>query len=112
MDTREVRDAIQEPIAQHRDAGAFFGKRRFGYRASGAHADNLMRGQGTGAKTALVPAAVHECLNPNLRRIADVEHADPLRCVELMPRKRHQIDAQCGGRNRDLAQRLRSIDVQ
>src|SRR5450830_67673 len=57
-----------------------------------AHADDLVRRQGTGTQTALMTAAVNLRLDAHTRLAANIQRADALGTISLVRRKAHQID--------------------
>ena len=77
-----------------------------------AHADDLVRRQRARAHAALVAAAVHLRLDAHARLAAHVQRADALRAVGLVRREAHQVDRQLREVDRDLAGRLRRVDVE
>ena len=77
-----------------------------------AHADDLVGRQRARAQAAFVAAAVHLRLEPHPRVMAHVQRADALRPVGLVRGERHQIDRLPLEIDRDLAGRLRRVDVE
>ncbi|MCY1420584.1 hypothetical protein D9M71_362110 [compost metagenome] len=68
----EVLDLLEETIAERLDTGVFGGHFLLGNGEGFAHADNLVRGQGTRTHAAFMAATVHGRFQANTRLAAHV----------------------------------------
>src|SRR5215831_7058396 len=98
-----------EPVAQSPHARTVLGQRRARDPARLAESDDVGHVLGSRASARFLAGAVDERLEPYA--VANVEGADALRRVHLVPRQREQVGAQCCDINSDLARRLSGVDV-
>ena len=111
-DLLDVRQAVQQALVQHRDAGVLFGHFLASDLERQPHADDLVHRQRTRTHAALVATAVHLRLDADARLAAHVQRAHALRPVALVRGQAHQINRQCAHVDLDLAGGLRGIDVE
>ncbi len=108
----EVRDLLEEAVAQGLDAHVFGGHFLLGNGEGFAHADDLVGWQGARTHAALMATAVDDRFQAHTRLAADVQRADAFGAIDLVRRERHQVDLQLLQVDFDLAGRLRGIDVE
>ena len=78
-----------------------------------AESDDHRHRQSAGAHAALVSAAVHLRGDPHAGvLLSDIEGADTFRAIDLMGRKRHQVDPHILHIDRDFADALRRIAME
>ena len=108
----DILQPLEQLVAQGADALVFFDHFFLGQPESLAHADNLVRGQRTGAETALVTTAMHLRLQADTRLATNIQGADTLRAISLVGREAHQVDLELLQVDIDLAGCLCGIDVE
>src|SRR5579883_934186 len=85
-------EPLPQPLPQAGQPLLLRGQATSGPLASHAEADDLVRGQRSGAKSPLLAAPESDRLHVRSDITAHVERTDALRAVELVRRDRHEID--------------------
>ena len=108
----DLGEPLRQPVAEHANAFVVAGHLQPRQPERLAHADDLVGGQRARTHATLVPPAVHLRLDAHARLATDEQRADTLRTVGLVCRERHQIHLERREVDRQLAGRLRTVDVE
>ena len=112
VDLLDLRQASPKAVPQHADAFVFRTHFKLGQSERFAHANNLVRRQGSRAKATLMASTMHLGLNTDTRLAADIKRTNTLGAVSLVGTERHQVHLELLQVDLDLASCLSGIHVE